>query len=147
MKFDYLIAGGGTTGLLLANRLSADPTTTVAIIEPGLSTRNNPNVADPAAFNTPIDWAYPTTPQRRGRQLQLHSGKGLGGTSTINGMTYIRADAAEIDAWAALGSAGWDWAGLLRVGNLYSLPNGSFYGIVWDAWESIDRVWGQSRCE
>lgn len=121
MKFDYVIAGGGTCGLLLANRLSADPTVTVVVIEPGQDVRNNPNVTNPDNFlsgvlaNTSIDWAYLTEPQRgaANRTLVLHSGKALGGTSTINGMTYIRADAAEIDAWEALGNEGWNWDALL----------------------------------
>lgn len=179
MKFDYIIAGGGTCGLLLANRLSADPNITVAVIEPGQDVRNDPNVTDPAKFlsepffNTPIDWAYLTVPQTgaANRTLQLHSGKALGGSSTINGMTYIRADAAEIDAWEALGSKGWNWEtllpyykrvekftrptevqvavgasyeaefhgehGLLHVGNLYTLPNGSFYEVARDTWGSL----------
>lgn len=177
MKFDYVIAGGGTCGLLLANRLSEDPNTTVAIIEPGGDVRNNPNVTVPTnflvAFNTPIDWAYPTTPQpgAANRTMQMHSGKAIGGTSTINGMTYIRADAAEIDAWEALGNEGWNWTtllpyykkvekftrptqaqgvagasyeaayhgehGLLDVGFLYELPNGSFYQAARDTWQSL----------
>lgn len=115
LKFDYVIVGGGTCGLLLANRLSEDPNTTVAVIEPGQDVRNNPNVTDPdnfiVPFGTPIDWAYPTVaqPGAANRSLTLHSGKAIGGTSTINGMTYIRADAAEIDAWEALGNDGWNW--------------------------------------
>lgn len=121
MKFDYIIAGGGTCGLLLANRLSADPSTTVLVIEPGQDVRNNPNVTIPANFlsgslaNTSIDWAYLTEPQRgaANRTLELHSGRALGGSSTINGMTYIRADAEEIDAWEALGNEGWNWKTLL----------------------------------
>lgn len=121
MKFDYIIAGGGTCGLLLANRLSADPNTTVLVIEPGQDVRNNPNVTIPANFlsgalaNTTLDWAYLTEPQRgaANRTLELHSGRALGGSSTINGMTYIRADAAEIDAWEALGNEGWNWETLL----------------------------------
>lgn len=179
MKFDFIIAGGGTSGLLLANRLSANPSTTVVIIEPGQDVRTNPNVSDPAkflgeaAFDTSIDWAYLTTPQPHaaGRTLELHAGKAVGGISTINGMTYIRADAAEIDAWAALESEGWSWESLLpyyrrvesfspptvaqtaasasyeaqfhgaeeflKVGNLYTLPNGSFHGIVRDTWEGL----------
>lgn len=128
-NFDYVIIGGGTCGLLLANRLSEDPSTTVAVIEPGQDVRTNPNVTDPdnftVPFDTPIDWAYPTVPQRAGagannntnnnnRSLTLHSGKALGGTSTINGMTYIRADAAEVDAWGqGLGNRGWGWEVLL----------------------------------
>lgn len=121
MKYDYIIAGGGTCGLLLANRLSSDPAVTVVVIEPGQDTRHNPNVTDPvdffleSNFSTTVDWDYLTEPQRGGanRTLQFHAGKAIGGTSAINGMTYIRADEAEIDAWEALGSEGWNWETLL----------------------------------
>lgn len=65
--FDYIIAGAGTCGLVLANRLSADPKVRVAVIEPGEDVRNNINVTDPGlftvAYDTPIDWQYSTTPQ------------------------------------------------------------------------------------
>ncbi|KAK7728748.1 hypothetical protein SLS53_009376 [Cytospora paraplurivora] len=117
-KFDYVIIGGGTCGLLLANRLSEDSNTTIAVIEPGQDVRNSPNVTDPenflASFNTPIDWAYPSVvqPGAANRSFTFHSGRAIGGTSTINGMTYIRADAAEIDAWEALGNEGWNWEAL-----------------------------------
>lgn len=119
MKFDYVVVGGGTCGLLLANRLSEDFAITVAVIEPGQDVRNNPNVTDPENFlvslNTLIDWAYPTVAQSAAgnRSLTLHSGKAIGGTSAINGMTYIRANAAEIDAWEALGNPGWNWEAML----------------------------------
>lgn len=178
MKFDYVIAGGGTTGLLLANRLSADPGVTVAVVDPGGDARGDPNVTDPtrflAALGTPVDWAYPSAPQAgaAGRTLAMHAGRALGGTSAINGMTYVRADAAEVDAWAALGARGWSWdallpyyerterfapptaaqagaggasfearwhgaRGLLDVGFLYELPNGSLCGLVRDAWGGL----------
>ncbi|KAL1853219.1 hypothetical protein Daus18300_011867 [Diaporthe australafricana] len=119
ISFDYVVVGGGTCGLVLANRLSEDPNITVAVIEPGEDVRNNPNVTDPGnfvvAFDTPIDWSYPSTTQASAanRSFTFHSGKAIGGTSTINGMTYIRADAAEIDAWEALGNEGWNWSTLL----------------------------------
>lgn len=117
-SFDYVIVGGGTCGLLLANRLSEYPNVTVAVIEPGEDTRNNPNVTDAGNFivalGTSIDWAYPSIaqPGAANRSFTFHSGKAIGGTSTINGMTYVRADAAEIDAWEALGNKGWNWDAL-----------------------------------
>lgn len=118
-SFDYIIVGAGTSGLVVANRLSEDPSVTVAVIEPGTDQRNNPNVTDPnnfqQAFNTPIDWHYVTTkqPGAGDRAIDLHQGKAWGGTSTINGMTYIRGDAAQFDAWEHLGNPGWNWAALL----------------------------------
>ncbi|KAI1281424.1 GMC oxidoreductase [Xylaria sp. FL0933] len=114
--FDYIIAGAGTCGLVLANRLSADPTIRVAVIEPGEDVRNNVNVTDPGLFTVPfgtsIDWQYSTTPQPAGgnRTIPFHAGKAIGGTSTINGMTYIRGDKAQFDAWETnLGNEGWNW--------------------------------------
>lgn len=118
-RFDYIIIGGGTCGLLLANRLSEDPNFTVAVIEPGEDVRNNPNVTDPGnfvvPFDTSIDWSYLSMaqPGAANRSFSFHSGRAIGGTSTINGMTYIRADAAEIDAWEGLGNKGWNWNTLL----------------------------------
>ncbi|XXH04816.1 hypothetical protein Hte_011238 [Hypoxylon texense] len=119
--FDYVIAGAGTCGLVLANRLSEDPSIKVAVIEPGDDVRNNPNVTDVTAFTlalgTEIDWQYTTTPQPAGGNMSIpfHAGKAIGGTSTINaladrpGMTYIRGDKAEFDAWEYLGNDGWNW--------------------------------------
>ncbi|KAI0379626.1 putative GMC oxidoreductase [Hypomontagnella monticulosa] len=113
--FDYVIAGAGTSGLVVANRLSEDPNIQVAVIEPGGDVRNNPNVTDvtafTSAFNTAIDWQYSTTPQPGGdnKSIPFHAGKAIGGTSTINGMTYIRGDKAEFDAWESLGNDGWNW--------------------------------------
>ncbi|KAF7174091.1 hypothetical protein CNMCM6106_008198 [Aspergillus hiratsukae] len=108
--YDYIIIGGGTTGLLLANRLSSLPTTTTLVIDPGKDIRNNPNVTNPTLWlrnaHTEIDWAYPSTPQPHAlnRTVSYTAGRILGGTSMINGMTYIRADSPEINAWEALGA-------------------------------------------
>lgn len=116
--YDYIIAGAGTSGLVVANRLSANPDISVLVIEPGLDERSNPNVTsvlwDLSAFNTSIDWAYNVVPQAslQGRDMQYHAGKAWGGTSTINGMTFLRSDRAEIDAWEALGNTGWNWNAL-----------------------------------
>lgn len=93
-SFDYIIVGAGTCGLAVANRLSEDPSVTVAVIEPGTDQRNNVNVTDPALFSAPfgsaIDWLYTTMPQSgaAGQTLQLHQGKAWGGTSTINGELF-----------------------------------------------------------
>lgn len=90
-QYNYIIVGGGTSGLVLANRLSELPYISVAVIEPGSDERSNPNVTDvnnfPAALKTPIDWQYRSTPQVHvsGQVVDYPAGKAIGGTSTING--------------------------------------------------------------
>ena len=114
----YVIVGAGTTGLLVANRLSFNPKHHVVVIDPGPDIRSNPNVTNPLIWlqniNSSIDWAYLSSPQvhTNGRMLPYHAGKIIGGTSMINGMTYLRPDAAEIDAWENLGAKGWNWTTL-----------------------------------
>ncbi|KAF6816437.1 glucose oxidase (GMC oxidoreductase) [Colletotrichum plurivorum] len=116
---DYIIVGGGTSGLVLANRLSEDPAVSVLVIEAGGSVYNNPNVTNPSgyglAFDTDIDFAFKTTNQTyAGGSVQtMRAAKALGGTSTINGMAYTRAEAPQIDAWERLGNEGWNWDALL----------------------------------
>ncbi|KAJ5269806.1 hypothetical protein N7505_005564 [Penicillium chrysogenum] len=117
--YDYVVVGGGTSGLVVANRLSEQKNTTVLVVEAGGSVYNNPNVTDTLgygkAFGTDIDWAYETTDQEYagGSSQILRAGKALGGTSTINGLVYLRAQAAQIDAWEAIGNKGWNWKTLL----------------------------------
>lgn len=90
-EYDFIIVGGGTAGLTVANRLSELPNVNVAVIEAGGEVFNNPNVTNvddfTLALGTPIDWQYTSTNQSyaEGRALVYHSGKALGGTSTING--------------------------------------------------------------
>jgi choline dehydrogenase-like flavoprotein len=116
--YDYVIIGGGTAGLVLANRLSTNPNTTVAVIEAGSSACNNSNVTSVTEWTTnlgsEIDYAYPSAPQKYTSNCTLtyDAGKALGGTSTINGMTYVRAEKEQIDAWESLGNDGWNWEGL-----------------------------------
>ncbi|POR32010.1 Glucose oxidase [Tolypocladium paradoxum] len=118
-SFDYIIVGAGTSGLVLANRLSQDPSVTVAVIDPGADQRGNPKVRNPAASTqltkSPLNWAYQSVPQANagGRIIEYGAGKGIGGTSLINGMVYIRGDKAQFDAWEELGNPGWNWDTLL----------------------------------
>lgn len=89
--FDYVILGGGTAGLVVASRLSEDPQVTVAVIEAGDFERNNPNVttitASEPGKGSQVDWQYKSVPQVYGgnRSIVWSAGKGLGGSSLING--------------------------------------------------------------
>jgi choline dehydrogenase-like flavoprotein len=117
--FDFVIVGGGPAGLLVANRLSADPNMTVAVIEAGDSAYNNPNVTrlpqSIAEFSpgigTQVDWRYTSTPQKYASNgtLPYTAGKALGGSTVIYGMTYVRAEKTQIDAWEKLGNDGLTW--------------------------------------
>jgi choline dehydrogenase len=90
-EYDYIIVGAGTCGLLVANRLSRDPNVTVAIIDPGADERNNPDVVSPIAWlaltGTSVFWNYSSIPQESlgGRVLGYAGGRGIGGTSLVNG--------------------------------------------------------------
>ncbi|PPJ55034.1 hypothetical protein CBER1_01459 [Cercospora berteroae] len=130
-SYDFIVVGGGTSGLIVANRLSDDPSVSVAVVEAGASVLDNENVTDVAgyskAFDTPIDWAYTSTPQlSAGNETKvLRAGKALGGTSTINGMTYMRAERSQLDAWAAVGN-NVTWDTLLpyyKKGEHFQVPN------------------------
>lgn len=122
--FDYVIVGGGTAGLVLANRLSANPENTIAVIEAGDSAFNNPNVTTvPTSlaqfglgFGTSVEWGYTTEPQKYAAASNVTqpywAGKGVGGSTLINGMTYVRAEKRQIDSWEDLGNEGWNWDSL-----------------------------------
>lgn len=90
-RYDYIIVGGGTSGLVVANRLSEDYNVSVAVIEAGDVELHNTNISDTskygAALGTDIDWQYQSAPQEYagGATQTLRAGKALGGTSNING--------------------------------------------------------------
>lgn len=118
-SFDYVIVGGGTAGCVLANRLSADSSLRVALIEAGPSDANI-KIRVPAAVAAAIadprfGWGYKSVPQRHlnGRQVVLPRGRVLGGCSSINGMAYFRGHPRDFDDWAADGAAGWSYEDVL----------------------------------
>ena len=124
--FDYIIVGGGTAGCLLANRLSADASKKVLLIEAGRKDDYH-WIHVPAGYlycigNPRTDWLYNTEPEAglNGRSLRYPRGKTLGGSSSINGMIYMRGQARNYDEWAQLtGDSAWTWASTLPYFKLH----------------------------
>ncbi len=112
-QFDYVIVGGGSAGCVLANRLSEDPSTTVCLLEAGSRDRR-PWIHVPLGvmrcmFDGAINWKFSSAAQTgmSGRNIYMPRGKTLGGSSSINGMIYVRGHRGDYDDWAALGNEGW----------------------------------------
>ena len=120
-EFDYIIVGAGTAGCVLAKRLSAEPNVSVLLVEAG-------GMDDYAWIHIPVgylycidnprtDWRYRTEaePGLNGRTLIYPRGKVLGGSSSINGMIYMRGQQRDYDGWAAAGNPGWSWDDVLPL--------------------------------
>src|SRR5690606_26289666 len=120
LEFDYVIVGAGTAGCLLANRLSADPSNRVLLIEAG-GKDNYHWIHIPVGYlycigNKRTDWLYNTEPDQglNGRVLRYPRGKTLGGCSSINGMIYMRGQSRDYDGWAAsVSDDAWSWESCL----------------------------------
>ncbi len=122
MSYDYLIAGGGSAGCVLAARLSEDPAVSVCLVEAGGDNADSVFIRAPLGFaaSAPLglfNWNYETVPQAgfNGRRGWQPRGKVLGGSSAINAMVYTRGNPRDYDQWAALGNAGWGWADVLPL--------------------------------
>lgn len=119
MRVDYIIIGAGSAGCVLANRLSQNPDTSVLLLEAGPKDTGL-SLKIPAAVlsnlkSTRHNWAFPGEPEARlnGRRITHDRGKTLGGSSSINGMVFIRGHARDFDGWRQAGCEGWGYGDVL----------------------------------
>jgi len=116
---DYIIVGAGSAGCVLANRLTAGNKNKVLLVETGKSDRS-PLIQMPAALSYPMnmkkyDWGFESEPEinLNNRKLATPRGKVIGGSSSINGMVFVRGHARDFDNWAQSGAKGWSYADVL----------------------------------
>ncbi len=117
--YDTIILGAGSSGCVMANRLSADPARKVLVLEAGGAAPVASDVPSDwvTMFNTSADWGFHTEPQAgcRGRRIFWPRGRMVGGSGALNAMIYMRGLPSDYDGWAALGCPNWAWADVLPV--------------------------------
>jgi choline dehydrogenase len=119
--FDYIVIGAGSSGCVVAARLTGDPSIRVLLLEAGGPNSSDAAVTTPGRWATligsPLDWGYATEPEAgmAGRRITFPRGKVVGGSSAINAMTYIRGHRLDFDGWARAGNQGWTYADVLPV--------------------------------
>jgi len=116
--YDYIVVGGGSAGAVVANRLSANPANKVLLLEAGPA--NHPWTRVPIGYakllnNPAANWLYTSEPEANtnGRKLPVPRGRLLGGSSSLNGMAFVRGQAQDFDTWAQMGNQGWSYADVL----------------------------------
>src|SRR5690349_16460949 len=113
-RFDYIVIGAGSSGCVIANRLTEIPDTKVLPLEAG-GRDTKPEIHDSSAFvslwGSEVDWKYLTEPepQLNNRQIAWTRGKVLGGSSSINALIYVRGNKRDYDLWAQRGNDGWGY--------------------------------------
>ncbi|KAL4939116.1 hypothetical protein BDV06DRAFT_231276 [Aspergillus oleicola] len=130
--YDYVIVGGGVSGLTVANRLSEDADLSILVIEAGQFDKNEDSILIPGlaggVIGTEYDWnlTYVSNPDAGERSVSIPQGKAVGGSSLLNRMVFDRGSSADYDRWGKLGNEGWGWTDLLpyfKKSETFTPPN------------------------